>query len=150
MTNKLLPLNDPSVNAYFDNNSRTIIVHYKNTLTAEVTQKTYAWLFECLATYGVDQVYACIFDFTRVTKFKRDNTLASKKQTASAGVKFDVSRIPVGLLVKTQYQEQMVLLSQAINHVDNRTKIVRSEAQALAFFEQFHADLPIKVDKDSA
>lgn len=133
------PLNETNVTAYYDENKHIFFVSYKGNLTADITNKAFAWLFQ--SGVPIETIYALIFDFTAVAKFRRDNTFATKRQSQTVNAVVDLSRIPVALIVDTIYQEQMVLLSMNINKVEERTKICKSHTQAMTFFEEFHQKL---------
>ena len=142
-------LNEANVTGYFDSQKRIFYVNYHHTLNAETSLTAYGWLFSQGATVGIENVYAYIFDFTQVQKFERDNTITTKRQSQTARAVVDLSRIPAALIVHTVMQEQMVLLSARVNEVEERTRIVKSHAEAMSFIEQFHAKLK-KADEASA
>lgn len=144
MTN-VQKLNEPNVTGYFDSDKRIFYVHYKGILDAEATNKAYTWLFtQGTVAGGIENIHAFVFDFTKVLKFRRDNTFATKKQSQTVKVSIDLSRVPAALVVKNIYQEQMVLLSTKVNDVEERTKICRSHAEALTFIDLFHLKLAKK------
>jgi|GEM_PF-3406340 len=138
-------LDESGVSGYFDTNTRIFHVHYKGTLDADTTNRAYSWLFtQGTVVGGVENIYAFIFDFTKVTKFRRDNTFATKRQSQTAKVAVDLSRVPAALVVSNIYQEQLVLLSMKVNDVEERTKICKSHAEAMTFIELFHHNLAKK------
>lgn len=138
---QIQPLNEADLRAYYDNDKKIFFIHYIGTLTADTTTKAYAWLFQNGLSIGIENIRAFVFDFTKVTKFRRDNTFASKRQSQTANKVVDLSRIPAALIVNTIYQEQMVILSMKVNGVEERTRICKSHAHAMAFIEQFHREL---------
>jgi hypothetical protein len=109
----------------------------------------YSWLFTQGANVGLENIYAFIFDFSQVQKFEKENTLTTKRQSQTARAAVDLSRIPAALIVNNIYQEQMVLLSAKVNEVEERTRIVKSHAEAMTFIELFHAKLK-KADEANA
>lgn len=138
-------LNESNVTGYFDSDTRIFHVHYKGILNAETTNKAYGWLFtQGTVVGGIENIHAFIFDFTQVDKFRRDNTFASKRQSQTARVNIDLSRVPAALVVKNIYQEQMVLLSTKVNDVEERTRICKSHAEAMTFIDIFHRKLAKK------
>lgn len=138
-------LNETNVSGYFDAQKRIFHVNYTGVLDAEATNKAYSWLFtQGTVVGGVENIYAFIFDFTKVSKFRRDNTFATKRQSQTAKVSVDLRRIPAALVVSNIYQEQMVLLSMKVNDVEERTKICKSHAEAMTFIELFHRNLAEK------
>ncbi len=143
-------LNEASVSGYFDDYTRIFHVHYKDILTADTTNKAYSWLFtQGTVVGGIENIHAFVFDFTEVVKFQRDNTFATKRQSQTAKVSIDLSRVPAALVVKNIYQEQMVLLSMKVNDVEERTKICKSHAEAMTFIDQFHQKLARKDQEDN-
>jgi hypothetical protein len=138
---ELQKLNEPNVTGHFDIHNRIFYVTYRGTLNADTTNKAYMWLFIEGAKVNIANIHAFIFDFSQVTKFERENTFATKRQSQTARAAVDLSRIPAALVVKTVYQEQMVLLSTKVNEVEERTRIVKSQAEAMTFIDQFHAKL---------
>jgi hypothetical protein len=135
------PLNETNLTAHYDEDKQIFFITYKKTLTADMTNKAYSWLFKNGLPLGIDNIRAFIFDFTAVSTFRRDNTFASKRQSQTANKVVDLSRIPVALIVNTIYQEQMVVLSMNVNGVEDRTKICKSYARAMTFVDQFHQKL---------
>lgn len=138
---QIQPLNESDLRANYDSDKKIFYVHYVGTLTSEATKRAYAWLFQNGLSIGIENIRAFIFDFTDVTRFRRDNTFASKRESQTANRVVDLSRIPVALIVDTIYQEQMVLLSMMVNGVEDRTKICKSHAHAMTFIDQFHRNL---------
>lgn len=136
---KVLPLNETNITAYYDEDKHIFFVSYRENLTADTTNKAYAWLLQ--SGVPIEDVRAFIFDFTAVSKFRRDNTFASKRQSQTVNAVVDLSRIPVALIVDTIYQEQMVVLSLKVNGGEERTKICKSHAIAMTFIDQFHQKL---------
>ena len=49
-----------------------------------------------------------------------------------------MSHIPVGLIVRTIYQEQMVRISTKLTQQTQRMKIVKSMDEALAFIQEWN------------
>ena len=134
-------LNETDLRAYYNSDKQIFYIHYIGTLTSETTKKAYAWLFQNGLSLGIANIRAFIFDFTEVTQFRRDNTIASKNESQTANQVVDLSRIPAALIVKTINQEQMVLLSMKVNGVEERTKICKTHAHAMTFIDQFHRNL---------
>jgi hypothetical protein len=137
----VMPLNEPNLSGNFDADKQIFHIHYRGTLTADITTKAYSWLFQNGNTVGLDNIRAFIFDFTKVSQFRRDNTFAAKRQSQTANAVVDLSRIPAALIVNTIYQEQMVILSMKVNGVEDRTKICKSHTHAMSFIEHFHQEL---------
>ena len=142
-------LNETNVTGYYDSYKRIFYVSYRHTLNAEASTQAYGWLFTEVPKVNIENVYAFIFDFTQVHKFGLENTIATKRQSQTARAVVDLSRIPAALIVHTVVQEQMVLLSAKVNEVEERTRIVKSQAEAMTFIEQFHMKLK-KADEQAA
>lgn len=146
---QIQPLNEPDLNAYYDSDKKIFFIHYIGILTSDATTKAYSWLFQNGLSIGIENIRAFIFDFTKVTKFRRDNTFAAKRQSQTANKVVDLSRIPAALIVDTIYQEQMVILSMKVNGVEERTQICKSHAHAMSFIDQFHRDLAKRDEAES-
>lgn len=135
------PLQELDVAAYYDPDTKVFYIHYGEELTASTSIKAYAWLMQNGIPLGVENIRAFIFDFTGVIRFKRDNTQTTQTQSRRANGAVDLSRIPAALVVRTFFQEQMVLLSMKANRVEDRTRICHSHDEALSFVEDFHRHL---------
>jgi hypothetical protein len=133
-------LDEPNVSGRFDTQANIFYVYYKDTLSADATNKAYAWLFKYAGLIGAN-IRAFVFDFTQVKLFQRENTRAAQNQSRRANATSDLSTIPAALIVQTHYQEQLVLLSMMANKVEERTKICHSHAEALKFIDDFHYKL---------
>jgi hypothetical protein len=131
------PLDEPNVSGYFDTQQNIFYILYKDALSADATNTAYAWLFKYGAVVG-SGIRAFIFDFTAVKRFQRDNTRAAQNQSRRANSTADLTGIPVALIVRTQYQEQLVLLSMKANKVEERTRICHSNTEAHKFIMDFH------------
>ena len=137
----LIPaLDETNVSGHFDMQQNIFYIYYKNTLSADTTNKAYGWLFKNAGLIGAN-IRAFVFDFTQVKNFQRENTRAAQNQSRRANATADLSRIPAALVVKTHYQEQLVLLSMMANKVEERTKICHSQDEALNFIDDFHRKL---------
>lgn len=135
------PLNEPNLTGHYDEDKKIFYIFYSGTLDSDNTTNAYTWLFKNGLNLGIESIRAFVFDFTKVTRFQRDNTFAAKRESQTANAVADLSRIPVALIVNTVYQEQMVILSMKVNGVEDRTKVCKSHAHALAFIDQFHQQL---------
>lgn len=125
--------------ALYDAERNIPIVTYRSTLTPTVTAAAYEWLRELLDNIDASMVHGCIFDFRQVKAFQVGNTQSARQESSGLNQKYDLSRIPVALLVDTLYQEEMVIQSMRFNPQQNRLKILRDEAAAHDFFTAFHA-----------
>lgn len=141
MMGQLTELDEPDVRGYFDSSKNIFYIQYKGILSSDATVKAYMWLLTAGNVVGISNIRAFIFDFCEVTRFMRDNMIASQRQSTQANSLVDLSRIPAALVVKNIYQEQLVLLSMKVNAVEERSKICKSHAEALAFIDQFHIKL---------
>lgn len=138
LTQNVASIDTPRVSSTFDTTSRLILVTYYDTLSSEVTTEVYAWINNLIEGYGVETVRGAIFDFRLVTKFPPDNMRTVQRTSSTLNVKYDMSHIPVALLVRDFQQEQQVRLTTRITPQETRKRIVHSPDEAHAFIQEFH------------
>lgn len=134
----ILPLEDTNVTAIFDGTTGYIHVKYFETLTPAITTSFYQWLFGVADKIGIKAVRGSTIDFRKVKTFHQGNIRTAQKESRSANQQLDLSHIPVGLIVTTVYQEQMVRISTKLTQQTQRMRIVKSEEEALAFIQEWN------------
>lgn len=133
-------LEHPNANAHFDPESHIAFITYQGSLSADASSAVYAWLGELSSTVGLEQVYGEVFDFRQVTEFMPDNLMEARKKSRQMNLRMNVKKLPVAMIVKDFYQEE-ILRGPMQNVEENRRKtIVRSMEDALSFIEKWHAE----------
>ena len=87
----------------------------------------------------MDNMRGEVFDFRDVTQFMPDNLMDARRNSRRYNVKNDVRRLPVAMIVKDFYQEE-ILRGPMQNVRENvRKTIVRNMDDALMFITNWHA-----------
>lgn len=132
------PLETPSASARFDAEKQVIWVTYRGLLDAMATASVYGWLAEFFDSDDVEQVRGEVFDFREVTMFGADNLMEARRKSRGFNLKQDTSLLPVAMITANFYQEE-ILRGPMQNVPENMRKtIVRSEADALDFIDNWH------------
>jgi hypothetical protein len=131
-------LNNPNVAAHVDSVTGLIHVVYQDAITPQITKRFYEWLYEIAGKHDLAGVKGATFDFRDVKTFDQGNIRTAQKESRSANNKLSMSHIPVGLIVRTLYQEQMVRISTTLTQQTHRMKIVKSVNEALAFIQEWN------------
>lgn len=118
--------------------AKQLHARYIGLLDGQLSSDTYAAFFAFFDTHGLESVKAITLDFRQVTKFHQTNLSATRRESRTANTHYDLSRIPVALLVMNHTQEQFVKVSSKITGTETRVRIVWSEEEAAAFFDEFH------------
>ena len=136
--------------AYFDPTSRLTHVIYRGSMTAKMTIDVYRWIIDFanhLAESERKKVRGSIYDFREVTGFSDYSISTVQRESKQLNFNLDVSKIPVALLVESMMQENMIRVAMKVTAQEYRKRIVFSEEEALAFFEEFHASLASQNDE---
>lgn len=139
-----------SIDAHYDALTQILHVRYSGVITPEVTRAAYGWGFELAEEIGAENIYALISDFRDVTTFDFKNLRTATSESRNLNKKFDLSRLPVALVVKNMYQEQMVKVSMKMTDQVQRMKIVNTDEEALTFLHQFHGNRDNQPSPDEA
>lgn len=131
-------LDTEQITVTFDTDTGISVVTYRGELSPQVTVQYYQFLPKFLEVVDVQDIYGSIYDFRQVTKFHNTNLSTAQRASQSANTHYDFSAIPIALLVETLLQEQMVRVSMKVTPQETRKRIVKSEAEAKAFFKSFH------------
>ncbi len=133
------PLHEQQVTAHYDGDERVVYVIYFGILGPDASTAAYEWLENLINTIGVDAIRGEIFDFTGVTQFRPDNLINAKKSSRMLNLRTNVDNMPVAMVVKDMVQEE-ILRGPMRNVPENpRKRIVHSEEEAFAFFDEWHA-----------
>jgi hypothetical protein len=130
------PLQHPNASASYDAATRIAHIVYSGSLTAEASTAVYDWLADLAQAVGV--IYGEIFDFRQVTEFMPDNLMEARKKSRRRALKPQTQAVPVAMIVKDFYQEE-ILRGPMQNVPENHRKtIVHDLDSALAFLRQWH------------
>lgn len=111
-------------------------------LTLATTASVYAWNNEVLQKVDIKAIKGMFIDFRTVKKFDFKNLQTASKESRGLNQKFDLSALPVAVLVKNMYQEQMVSISMKLTAQTQRMRMVYTEAEALQFLHDWHQAHP--------
>jgi hypothetical protein len=126
------------IKAHFDEEKRIIFVAYYGILSPEVTIQFYQWRAELVAIVDVRTIQGTVVDFREVTSFPVRNLTTVYKESRNANHLFDMSHIPVAMIVRTSQQDQSVRATMQVTPQQNRRRIVNSPESALAFIDAWH------------
>ncbi|MCS6836747.1 MAG: hypothetical protein NZ750_12115 [Anaerolineae bacterium] len=130
------PLQHPNASASYDAATRIAYITYKGFLTAEASTAVYDWLADLAQTVGI--IYGEIFDFRQVTEFMPDNLMEARKKSRRRALKPQTQAVPVAMIIKDFYQEE-ILRGPMQNVPENHRKtIVYDVDSALAFLHDWH------------
>lgn len=133
-------LNERQVTAHYDEEQRIAYVAYSGILEAGASSAAYQWLADLIEAIGVESLYGEIFDFTAVRQFQPDNLIDAKKNSRKLNLKVNIHDTPVAMVVRDAVQEE-ILRGPMRNVPENKRKrIVYSEEDALAFFQEWHSE----------
>jgi hypothetical protein len=136
------PLNHTNASAHYDSEKRIAFIRYHGLLTAEASVAVYNWLADINTQEGV--LYGEVFDFRDVLEFMPDNLMEARKKSRRRNMHSEMHHMPVAMIVKDFYQEE-ILRGPMQNVPENQRKtIVRSEEEGLEFFRQWHENNPIQ------
>lgn len=138
MTTQLPRIDSEPVTAYLDLADGVAYIVYRGELKSDATVTVYKWINSLVGLVEPEKVRGSIYDFRAVTHFHRSNVHAIQKESHTVNLRFDTSRLPVALIVAKPFQEYAVRVAMRITPDEHRKRIVRSEAEALAFFTGWH------------
>jgi hypothetical protein len=131
-------LDMPRATCQYDEAHYLAYITYYGVLTAEVTAQVYSWLARVFDHYGVKTMRRCVFDFRNVSRFHPSNTNKITESSANLNRNYDMSHIPVALIVQSYYQEQFVQSTLRHTPQEERKHVVKSIDEAWAFMDSFH------------
>lgn len=133
----VVPLEHPNVTAHYDETLRVAYITYRGKLDADASVSAYNWLADLNIAVGVP--YGEVFDFRQVTEFMPDNLMEARKKSRRRNMRPTIHNMPVAMVVKDFYQEE-ILRGPMQNVPENQRKaIVHTVEDALTFLHQWHA-----------
>jgi len=126
--------------AHLDDENSIIYIVYYGILTSEGPKIVYSWLGELFEEIDINSINGQIFDFRQVEEFAQENLKTARRTSNRMNMQIDTSHIPVALLISDPYHQEILHSSMRISPEHSRKKIVWSEEEALAFFEQWHKE----------
>lgn len=133
-------LSHPNARAEYNAETRVATITYSGFLNAEASTAVYDWLADLAQHVGL--VYGEVFDFRQVTEFMPDNLMEARKKSRRRALRPQTQLVPVAMIVKDFYQEE-ILRGPMQNVPENQRKaIVHSVDEALAFLQDWHQRHP--------
>ncbi len=133
-----LPLQHPKAMARYDEETGIIYVNYSGLLDGETSTAVYNWLGDLTDAVGIEKMRGEVFDFREVTEFMPDNLMDARRNSRRYNLRNDIQRLPVAMIVKDFYQEE-ILRGPMQNVKENQRKtIVWSSEEALTFIQNWH------------
>lgn len=127
-----------NVSGLYDPQTALVYVSYTGVITPAVTETIYQWGTALVQQVGPEHIRGMITNFSAVEQFDHKTLNAAAKASQQINMVFDLSNLPVGLVVNNLYQEHLVRTSINLTGHIERMRIVYSEAEALAFIEAYH------------
>jgi hypothetical protein len=87
---------------------------------------------------GVENIRGIVMDFRRVERFDKGNMATVQRESYNIKNRFDLSRIPVALVVDTPLQEQIVDFTAKVTPDRHLKQLVYSVAEAHTYFDEWH------------
>ena len=136
----VLPLDTPNATAHYDEENNIVWVTYIGLLDAEATASVYKWLSAFFETRDNQDIDGLVFDFRKVDTFGPDNLFEARKKSRGFNLRQDVSTLPVSMICANFYQEEILRGPMQNVPENNRKKIVKTDAEALAFIAEWHQE----------
>lgn len=138
----LYELEHSTASAHYDEETQIVYITYRGLLDADSSGSVYSWLQVLIMTIGVENIYGEVFDFREVTEFSPDNLMNARQKSRTMNLRMNTRSIPVAMIVKDFYQEE-ILRGPMKNVPENpRKKIVQSMDDALSFLDEWHVANP--------
>jgi hypothetical protein len=125
------------VTVVYDDQEGFLCVTYREVLTPVIAHQSFDWVREILEAYGPENVHSCLFDYRQVREFGEESLAQTRQDSRALFESFDLAHMPMGVLVKNMYQEQMTQAVIKSAHIEDRTQIVRSAKSAFEFFDHW-------------
>lgn len=127
--------------AYYDEERLILRVKYLGVMTPAVTAEFYQWLGNIIRTNPEKVMTArgSIYDFRDVTEFANSNISSTARQSGQVNQQMDLQNHPVAIIAKDAIQSATLTVTMRVSGQQDRKRIVRTEADAIAFIEEFHA-----------
>ena len=104
----IAPLKHDNASARYDSDSGIAYITYTGYLTGEASTVVYDWLADVTQAIGMANMRGEVFDFRDVTQFMPDNLMDARRNSRRYNVKNDVRGLPVAMVVKDFYQEEIL------------------------------------------
>jgi hypothetical protein len=134
----ITPLQHDNARARYDSDSGIAHITYTGYLTGEASTAVYDWLADVTQAIGIENMRGEVFDFRDVTEFMPDNLMDARRNSRRYNVKNDVRRLPVAMIVKDFYQEEILRGPMQNVRENARKTIVRTMDDALGFIRDWH------------
>jgi hypothetical protein len=134
------PLHTKSVTVLYDEERRLIYMAYRGTLTSYLTIQAYDWLGQFFKQTPPHETRGTIVDFRAVEQFPNTNSLTTQNQDSRLYGQIDMSRHATALLVENTDQREHADLAISLSDNARCKRVVSSEAEALAFINQWNAE----------
>lgn len=126
--------------ARYDADERILYIAYNGYLNAQTSAIVYQWIQQVIDAVGIETIYGEIFDFRQVIEFAPDNLMEARKKSRRLNLTQAVHNMPVAMIVKDFYQEE-ILRGPMQNVPENQRKaIVKTMDDARAFLDEWHAE----------
>ncbi len=126
-----------NANVVYDSASHIITVTYQGVLGGDVTTQVYQWLEDLYKEISMSEIKGQIFDFRQVVRFDDSNLTVARRASNRMNMLQDTSQFPVALIVANPEQEEVLRGPMRIPEGHQRTRIVRSQQEALAFIRDW-------------
>jgi len=132
--------------AEFDEESGVAFITYKGHHTQESGDQAARWGRDLVQQLGPQAIRGAVFDFSQVTVFDEPTFSWAKTRHENINRQGDMTHHPIAMLVSTQYQETIVSAVSERLGTTQRSALVNSRDEALAFIESWHAQLDDRVN----
>jgi hypothetical protein len=126
--------------ARYDETNNIIYGIYGEIVTPEATTGLYSAIAALFASVDIKTVRGLVMDFRRVDRFDKGNMATVQRESYAINNQFDLSHVPVALVVDTALQEQIVDFTTKVTPDRDRKQIVYSIAEAFTYFDEWHAE----------
>ncbi|MCL4247347.1 MAG: hypothetical protein KJ065_04255 [Anaerolineae bacterium] len=126
--------------AHYDAQRLLLFVRYQGALTPAISIQFYQWLIGAIKDnpHLLTEARGSIYDFRAVTELANTNMSSTQRQSQQVNQQVDLQNHPVALIAKDSVQQALLTATMRISPQQDRKKVVRSEAEALAFIDAFH------------
>ena len=142
----LEPIENENGSIRWDAEKQIIFGSYGQVITEQSTANGYHAWGKIIQAVGVENVRGAVLDFRPVERWEKGNVSVAQGQSYRINTKLDLSRMPMAMIVRTAFQEQMVRFSMKATPGEERKRIVHSMEEALAFIASFHVDKDVPTE----
>lgn len=129
-----------SFTAYYDETQSILFVRYHGQVTPAVSAQYYQWLMSIIKENPerVGSARGSIYDFRDVKEVATSNMSSAQRQSQQVNQQADLQNHPVAVIARDTVQHGQLSVTMKISPQSDRKRIVRSDAEALAFIDAFH------------